>query len=1175
MFPKSLLVFLLISTVVSTTCVGQCEVPSFSINSIACIDQTLQVSNNSSAALEYSWDFCEGDLTNTPAAQSVKQILAAVGLTGVDMVEDGGNFFLFLTGRTGNNVVRLDFGTDPENSNPTITNLGNIGNLFSGPIGIKVIKEQNDWYGLLYNSGTDQIIRISFGSSLANNSPTAATVVKAYASNNANASIEIGVSETKTVAVVTNPATNKLTLINFGNSIKNSPADPGDVIITSALPGASSLRGINLVRDCNQWYGFAVAATSKKLYRLSFGDNLFSSPAVQDITGTFTGSESFQDIRVQYDGGIYTGFVLTTQGVIYRLDFGATLTEVPVKTNLTNFGVLSGVFFFDFLKHNSKWHFYSGNFSTRFLYRADFPDNCSASVKAVSGETPSSISFGASGEYKITLTGKASNGNVSYKTQLITVQSLTAPSVTYTSEGMCEGNDVQFVTSATSQLASTFWTFGDGTGSELVDPTHQYEISGTYSTVLTVIGINGCSNYINNEVRIFKAPEPYFLVPEGIICTDKEISMLNYTEDLYDGNLSYKWIVDEEVVSTSRELDYEFTGSGNHVVTLQAAIPGCSTSVTKTLADVRSGPAPEFLYVGQCDNENIQFINNTAGDISNFKWYVDNVFIDEAEEISQTFTAGPHEVMLKAYGANGCVSTVAKDVFVNAAPVANFFIASPVIYCEDTSIQFNDASTSTSTIENWEWEFENSSSSDRHPSYVFVNPSTPEVKLKVTDAHGCSSSIKQTLNILKTPDASFDHTSLCMASPVTFTATGSSIAKWNWQIGDKKYTSSNPTHTFRTSGEYEVMLTTTGTNGCSNSSVLEALIYPEVDPMFSVLRNCADQLTTFADETESEDQLVYWKWEFDGKEYESDGVEVIFDESGIYPIQLTVRTASGCTFKSVEEIEIVEAPQAMFKMSSEIGSPDSPFEFTNFSVDASLSEWQFSDGYQTNETSPSHAFETNGDYKVYLTVTNDEGCKSNSWKVIRITPPAPDVQIISISALENPDKSLQLSLILENIGNTVFENLQVAIDVSGTLMLTETIPDRIFPQSRYNLTLDFGIKKNESLKFICAQAMLDYDVQQADNKNCINIESEKPQVLPVYPNPAKDNISVEWMSSSETLTEVSIINSLGTKIFGQQFETSKGLNRKVVQLPEVEQGIYMIVIQSGSFSATQRVVLTH
>jgi PKD repeat protein len=1179
MFLKSLLPFLLISLVVFTHCFCQCETVSFSINSainpISCINQSLEISNTSSTALEYTWDFCEGDLSNTPTAQSVKQILAAVGLTGVDMVEDNGNFFLFLTGRTGNNVVRLDFGSNPENSNPAITNLGNISNVLNGPIGIKVVKEQNDWYALSYNSGTDQIIRIAFGSSLANNNPTASSVIKAYASNNTNASIEIGISENKSVAIVTNPATNKLTLINFGSSITNSPVDPADLIITTAVPGASSLRGITLVRDCKQWYGFAVAATNKKLYRLSFGENLFSSPAVQDITGTFSGSESFQDIRVQYDGGVYTGFILTTQGVLYRLDFGATLTEVPVKTNLTNFGVLSGVFFFDFLKHNSKWHFYTGNFSTRFFYRVDFPDNCSASTTSYSGQIPPALTYSASGNYKITLTGKASNGSLSYKTQVLSVQSLTAPSVTFTSEGMCEDHDVQFAISANHELASAFWTFGDGIQSELVDPVHTYETPGTYSLKLAVMDVNGCSNFVDREMKIFSEPQPYFALPDGITCTETEISLVNYTEDSYEGNLSYKWVIDEEVVATSRELAYEFTGTGNHPITLEAAIPGCSKSITKTLLDVRSGPHTDFVYGGHCDNEIFQFLNNSSGNISTFKWYIDNILVEEAEEISTWFTAGPHEVTLEAYGTNGCVSVAAKSVFVSASPVANFFIASPVIYCQGTPIQFNDASTSISPIEKWEWKLENNLSSDRHPTYIFLNPSSPEVILKVTNADGCSSSVNQTLNILKTPDASFNFSPLCVASPVTFTSSGSSISKWDWQIGDKKYTSSNPTHTFRTAGEYEVMLTATGTNGCSKTSSFNALIYPEVDPVFSVLRNCTDQLTVFTDETESEDQLVYWKWEVNGKDYESDDIEITFDESGIYPVEFTVRTASGCTYKSDENIQIAESPEAIFKMSSEIGSPDSPFEFTNFSTGATLSQWQFSDGYETNDSSPSHAFATIGDYKVNLTVSNDEGCEAASSKTVRISVPAPDVQILSINAVENPDKSLQLLLILENNGNTVFENLKVAIDVSGTLILTETLPDRIFPQSRYNFTLNYGIQKNEALEFICAQAILDGDVRQSDNKNCISIESEKPQVLPVYPNPAKDIVSVEWMSSSEATTEVHIINSMGIKIFGQQFETSKGLNRKVIRLPEVEQGIYMIVIQSGSFSSTQRVVLTH
>src|SRR5690606_38218776 len=106
-------------------------------------------------------------------------------------------------------------------------NLGNLGSILNGPIGIKMVKEGTQWYGIIYNSGNDMLVRVSFGTSLSNGTPTAQTVVKAY--GGVNNGMDVGVSNNNFIVVMTNPSTNKLTLINFGNSLTNTPVDPTNI----------------------------------------------------------------------------------------------------------------------------------------------------------------------------------------------------------------------------------------------------------------------------------------------------------------------------------------------------------------------------------------------------------------------------------------------------------------------------------------------------------------------------------------------------------------------------------------------------------------------------------------------------------------------------------------------------------------------------------------------------------------------------------------------------------------------------------------------------------------------------------------------------------------------------------------------------------------------------------
>jgi gliding motility-associated-like protein len=75
--------------------------------------------------------------------------------------------------------------------------------------------------------------------------------------------------------------------------------------------------------------------------------------------------------------------------------------------------------------------------------------------------------------------------------------------------------------------------------------------------------------------------------------------------------------------------------------------------------------------------------------------------------------------------------------------------------CVGVPVQFTDSSYSTlGTINNWQWDFgDGASSTVQNPTHTYIAPGTYSVKLKITDASGCSDSTTSSITINPTPNA--------------------------------------------------------------------------------------------------------------------------------------------------------------------------------------------------------------------------------------------------------------------------------------------------------------------------------------------------------------------------------------------------------------------------------------
>ena len=94
----------------------------------------------------------------------------------------------------------------------------------------------------------------------------------------------------------------------------------------------------------------------------------------------------------------------------------------------------------------------------------------------------------------------------------------------------------------------------------------------------------------------------------------------------------------------------------------------------------------------------------------------------------------------------------------------------------------------------------------------------------------------------------------------------------------------------------------------------------------------------------------------------------------------------------------------------------------------------------------------------------------------------------------------------------------------------------------------------------------------ANGKN-LDDETEQVSQLSVYPNPAKDDFKVQFVSATGGNYEMSIFDATGKKVLNQQKTFEKGLNSAQIQTNHFTKGMYLLVLKNETESLTQKVII--
>lgn len=757
---------------------------NFSIPASSCINQEITLTNSSSNATRYEWDFCQGDLEKTPTATNLITLSGATYTIGVDFINVGDNWYGFFCNLNGHTIYRLDFGTDITKANPTVTDLGSFGGVVNTPQDIRILKDNDKYYALISGRGTNRLTRLTFGNSILNTA-TADAVVTGGATTNTG--LDVAYDGSKWVAVITNDYT--LTMVDFGNSLGNA-VSAGQILNSSTIANANGIGDISLIKDGSTWYGTMVSFNNSKVLKANFGTSLYSDPTVTDVTNGIVSGSPY-GIWTDFENGKYQSFICTISGSLFRYDFGASMsTTAPSGSNLTALSTLSNTLKIVGVRAKSRYYLFSSNWSSNQLYKVTFPQECSFDIDYSTLSQPT-IKPTKSGTGSVRLYSYSSVDSVNTINKTTTIQNTTVPVIDFSTTNKCVSSANTFSVSVTSGDLTGYthsWDFnGDNVeDSNVASPSYTFGSVGDKTVKLTV-GNGTCSTSKSKVISIYNSPVAGFNTPTTNLCSNTALTFTNTSTFDAGSGVTWSWDFDGDGVEDSNQQSpsYTFSGAGTKTVTLKARLAsGCESTVSNQVVLV-SGPAVGFSWTNNCFGKAVNF-SNTSAIGHTYSWdFGDGGSSTSFSPSHQYATAGTYIVKLTVNDGT-CSSVLSKSIVVNDQPLASFTNGSAV---ENLSVSFSasDLTGSDDSVTGWSWDFGGlGTGSGQTSSHTFSTPNTYTVKLTVTTTQGCTSEVSKSVTVSQakyaTVDFSVSSSPVCLNMDLGLVNNTINGASYQWDL---------------------------------------------------------------------------------------------------------------------------------------------------------------------------------------------------------------------------------------------------------------------------------------------------------------------------------------------------------------------------------------------------------
>ncbi|WNJ19845.1 PKD domain-containing protein [Pontibacter sp. G13] len=223
----------------------------------------------------------------------------------------------------------------------------------------------------------------------------------------------------------------------------------------------------------------------------------------------------------------------------------------------------------------------------------------------------------------------------------------------------------------------------------------------------------------------------------------------------------------------------------------------------------------------------------------------------------------------------------------------------------------------------------------------------------------------------------------CAPLVVNFQSLSQGATAWHWISDGNEAFIEHPTFLYTEPGTYSVTLIVQDANGVSDTLIQTAYIVIHDQPAAAfavdVESACTHEVITFTDQSSSNSSnIVSYLWDFgDGITAQGTQVQHTYSQSGTYPVSLVVTNAAGCLDQHIEPAYIqIHAPDPSFAGAPRIAcGPPLAVSFSQSAGSGVQHFWDFGDGTQSSQATPTHTYQTFGTFDVQHITVDGNGCR--------------------------------------------------------------------------------------------------------------------------------------------------------------------------------------------------------
>mgnify|MGYP003846338147 FL=1 len=462
------------------------------------------------------------------------------------------------------------------------------------------------------------------------------------------------------------------------------------------------------------------------------------------------------------------------------------------------------------------------------------------------------------------------------------------------------------------------WDFGDGNTSNVNNPKHTFNQSGTFTVKLFVT--DSCSyDTFTQQVLVYPEPILSFDFIKDSICQLDSIRFLNTSNNISG---TY-WDFGDGGTSIVSNPIHQFNSAGTFNVSFTgySTLNNCPASINK---DVHILPRPTASITANPTDGCQPLTVRLLADSSYNSWSFSNGNISSLNKPLEVFySAGVQWAKLISEYANGCKDSTRINLVVHPRPLAGFIASVDSLCSFPTPVDYFN--TSMGAL-GYNWKLGNGDQTTAtNPSILITAPGIYNDTLIASNQFGCLDTATNVIKIYNPPiaNAILSPQNGCLPLDVEFTNLSTNYLSNTWYFGNGDSSNqANELYTYTTDGSYTPSLIVYGNANCSDTFTFASSVDVYPNPIADFDFEVINVSTTFTNYSTGADSYI---WDFgDGETSTLENLTHKFPESGSFTTTLIARNNFGCKDTLTKTIDILEIYNLFVSnaFSPEFGPPE-------------------------------------------------------------------------------------------------------------------------------------------------------------------------------------------------------------------------------------------------------------